>query len=67
MGRTNFFNVARAIYMERPDISDYWLSNALHAVFGELPTAKTIAVWKSRLRKEGIDIPNASEGQISSS
>lgn len=69
MGRTNLFNVVRAIYAERPDISDYWLCNAIYSVFRETPTLKTISVWKSKLRKEGIKIPRKNddkEGQICS-
>lgn len=61
MGRPNFFQVAKAIYKAVPATSDYRMKNVIYMIFDVTPTDKTLSVWKSRLRKAGINIPKETD------
>ena len=59
MSRQIKINLVEAIYKVNPEISDDRLAATLQNVYGgELPSVKTISVWKARLRKKGILIPD---------
>ena len=59
MSRQNKINLVEAIYQVDPAIDDWRLIEAIHAVFGgRPPSMKTLSVWKARLRKKGVLIPD---------
>ena len=59
MSRQNKINLVETIYRLYPDIEDVDILNALCCVFGRRPpSAKTLSVWKARLRKKGVLIPD---------
>ena len=58
MGRRNYYEYVKLIYMMNEDISDQCLYLTLYNWTGYSPSANTLKTWKSRLRKEGIPIPD---------
>jgi hypothetical protein len=58
MGRVNYINLVEQIYRANPNIEDEALGLNLWHIAGYEPSLGTIQVWKTRLRKRGIDIPD---------
>ena len=51
-------DLVRLLYQFDPKIEDSRVIATVRAVFDKMPSVKTLSVWKARLRKEGIDIPD---------
>ena len=59
MSRQNKINFVEAVYKNNPSIEDRFLAATVQNVFGGIaPSLKTISVWKARLRKKGVLIPD---------
>jgi len=58
-GKTKIcYPLVKAIYQANPEVDYVKVRWIVQAIFGYFPTRGTVAVWKSRLRAEGIPIPD---------
>lgn len=56
--RQNRINIIEAIYRTKPEVKDEVIRDVTFAIFGKAVSLKTLSVWKSKLRKEGVRIPD---------
>jgi len=67
MSRPNYIAFVEALYRFDPNISDLKMRILVGAMFGSnfiatqmdwIPSDDTLSVWKARLRKKGVEIPD---------
>ena len=58
MGRINYINLVEQIYRANPMIADDTIIGVIHWIFGEKPSRGTVQVWKTKMRKKRIAIPD---------
>lgn len=58
MENKNPIDFVRLLYEFRPNLTDWTVIIIVGMVFFTIPSSKTLSVWKSRLRKRGIFIPD---------
>lgn len=57
MGRANKIKFVRVIYEIDSGIEDVFVARAIRAVFGgSLTSRETLHTWKSKLRRQGVEI-----------
>ena len=56
--RENRINLVEAVYKANPNATDETVRHVVDWVFEKMPSNKTVSVWKARLRKKGVDIPD---------
>ncbi len=57
MSRTNLINLVEEIYRLCPDAPDVTVFLMCELLLNQHPTDKTLATWKTTLRKKGLKIP----------
>ena len=56
--RQNRINIISAIYRTIPEVKDEVLRDITYMLFRKAVSKKTLSVWKAKLRKEGVRIPD---------